>query len=112
MSCLFMCLTHMFADLKATGIVARRCIFEERGPGALQGGDSTSCHTSTSSVAGIAPSRYTSLTSYVRSKKTAQTHGASPQTPGVAPYRRGAASQAREPRGPELTSLVQGQKQP
>ena len=28
---LFMCLTHMFADLKATGIVARRCIFEERG---------------------------------------------------------------------------------
>ena len=31
MSRLFMCLTHMFADLKATGIVARRCIFEERG---------------------------------------------------------------------------------
>ena len=26
-----MCLTHMFADLKATGIVARGCIFEERG---------------------------------------------------------------------------------
>ena len=26
-----LCLTHMFADLKATGIVGRRCIFEERG---------------------------------------------------------------------------------
>ena len=26
-----MCLTHMFADLKATGIVACGCIFEERG---------------------------------------------------------------------------------
>ena len=31
MSRLFMCLTHMFADLKAAGIVARHCIFEERG---------------------------------------------------------------------------------
>ena len=28
---LFMCLTHMFADLKAAGIVARHYIFEERG---------------------------------------------------------------------------------
>ena len=26
-----MCLTHMFADLKAIGIVACGCIFEERG---------------------------------------------------------------------------------
>jgi len=31
-----MCLTHMFADLKAAGIVARHCIFEEHGPSKVE----------------------------------------------------------------------------